>query len=93
MATEQTKPAGKSSSESIPSTCVKRFYDKHGRLVREGSDYVYEREENLPYPWPVLRPKDEALAEPLKKEYQSFHEDKLNQINKNIGTSRLLTKE
>ena len=79
--TPDKKAEAKSSSEKIPSTVVTKFYDEHGALHAVGSSVNYTPKEDMPYPWPLLRPKDESLEEELEAEYKAYHKEKMKKIN------------
>lgn len=81
--TAPATPAAKATSSSapIPSVAVQKFYDEEGRLIEAGKNYNYVPQEGRPYPWPTLRPQDEALAEELQKEYREYHSEKMQKIN------------
>lgn len=78
------------SSEPIPSTVKKRFYDENMRLVREGATYVYVPKKNLPYPWPLMEPKDQKLHKKLKAQYEDYKEAKREDLRTRTDRQRLL---
>lgn len=88
---EAPKPT--SSAEPIDSICVKKFYAPNNQLVEVDQPYVYQpdtSEDPLPYPWPLLRPVDNKRAEALEKEYRTWREKKLKEIDTRNDTSVLL---
>lgn len=82
--TSTAKPADaepKSSTAPIESVVVQKFYDDNGALIEEGRPYQYFPKKDKPYPWPILRPKNEDLADELKAEYDEYHARKMDKIN------------
>lgn len=85
---ETAKP--KASSEPIPSTCIKKFYSKDMQLVTEGTPFVFTREDDEPYPWPLLRPNDTSLEKELRKEYLDYKKDKEKNLKNRTSLSSAL---
>lgn len=88
----EAEKKAKSSSEQIPSICIQPFYDSQARYVSVDQTYVWQSEElpNDPgeysvYPWPLLRPLDETLADDLRKEWQEY--EKANKAKANAAAA------
>lgn len=91
-ATKAPTPAKTSSaSDPIACTVVKTFYDSDMRLVAEGtSPYFYTPSPDQPFPWPLLRPIDDKLADALEDEYRKARTEKLSDIRARKNAHRNL---
>jgi len=84
------KPAPESKGEPIESVVVKRHQNDEGALLEVGSTVYYQPREDRPYPWPLLRPKDDKFAADLEDEYLDFMDAKDAEMAKRGATDDLI---
>lgn len=76
-----TKPdEPKAKSEIIQCTVIKKFYTEDQQLLEPGAPYNYTPKDDEPFPWNILRPNDDSLADSLEKEYKKHKRDKQNDL-------------
>lgn len=65
-------------SKGKPIECivVKTMYTEDGRLLTPDQGFVYQPKADQPFPWPIIRPRDEKLGDKLKEEWDNYSKEK-----------------
>lgn len=78
--TNQDSDLFESTGEPIESIVVKKFTTELGAVLEPGQSHLYQPVEGRPYPWPLIRPKDEKLAKELEADWNDYQDEKIRTV-------------